>query len=200
MTENPFQFLVLSYLFGSIPTSYILGKVFFGIDLRTVGSGNLGATNALRNFGKITGLAVLVVDIAKGWVPIWYFSRLLENQTNLSWIMACGFATILGHIYSCWVNFKGGKGVATSCGVFLAITPLAAVSALAVWLLIFLFNKTASVASLVSSICFPIAIYLDPNTKDPALLWFSIVLSVLIIWTHRTNVARIIEGTEGSAL
>lgn len=200
MTGSPVESLVLSYFFGSIPSSYILGKIFFSIDLRTVGSGNLGTTNALRNFGKRVAAAVLVIDIAKGWIPVWYFSGLREDQASLVWVLACGFAAILGHVYSCWVNFKGGKGVATSCGVFLAVTPLAAVSALIVWFLIFFFKKTASLASLISSVLFPIVVYLDPSTEDPILLWFSIVLSVLIIWTHRTNLVRIAKGTERPAL
>jgi len=165
-----------------------------------MGSGNLGATNALRSFGKKTATAVLFMDIAKGWVPIRYFSVTGENQIGSLWILAWGLAAILGHIFSCWVKFRGGKGVATSCGVFLAIAPIAGMISLCSWLVAFLMSKKASVGSLVASVVLPIGVYLDPNATDPALLYFSVSLSLLIIWTHRTNLARIMKGTENASL
>jgi glycerol-3-phosphate acyltransferase PlsY len=198
--ENPVVILLISYLLGSIPSSYILGKIFFGLDLRTMGSGNLGATNALRSFGKTTATAVLFMDIAKGWVPIRYFSVTGENQIGSLWILAWGLAAILGHIFSCWVKFRGGKGVATSCGVFLAIAPIAGMISLCSWLVAFLISKKASVGSLVASFVLPIGVYFDPNATDPALLYFSVSLSLLIIWTHRTNLARIMKGIENTSL
>jgi len=200
MTFNIIASLCLSYLCGSIPTSYISGRVFYGKDLRNLGSGNLGATNTLRNFGKRAAFVVLLVDIGKGWFPIWYLSGNVEASIGNTWLIACGFSCILGHICSCWVRFKGGKGVATSCGVFLALTPAPAVAAFIVWLVTFSLSKTASIASVVASIVFPILVYFAPGTTNPNLIWISTVLSILILWTHRGNIARMIQGTEKQVL
>ncbi len=196
----PFGYLVMSYLSGSIPSSYVVGRVFFQKDLRQLGSGNLGTTNTLRIFGKKAAFVVLIMDIMKGLFPVWYVSGQMVSTGGEHWVLLCGLAAIIGHIYSWAVGFKGGKGVATSCGVLLALAPLPAVAALVVWIIVFGSTKTASVASLVSSILFPIAIYFDSSNQNPSLFWFSLGLLVLIIWTHRSNIARLIEGKEKAAL
>ena len=196
----PFEFLLVSYLCGSLPSSYIVGKVFFKEDLRTLGSGNLGTTNVLRMFGKKAASVVLVIDIMKGFLPTWYISERMGFPDAGHWVVLCGLVAIIGHIYSCWVRFSGGKGVATSCGVFLALTPLAAFCAIVVWFIVFSIKRTASIASLACGILFPVAVYYDPNNQHPILIWFSLGLSVLILWTHRSNIVRMIAGKEKPAL
>ena len=196
----PFEFLLVSYLCGSVPSSYIVGKVFFKEDLRNLGSGNLGTTNALRMFGKKAASVVLVIDVMKGFLPTWYISERIGILDAGHWVVLCGLVAIVGHIYSCWVRFSGGKGVATRCGVFLALTPLATFCAIVVWFIVFAIKRTASIASLACSILFPVAVYFDPNNQQPILVWFSLGLSVLILWTHRSNIIRMIEGKEKPAL
>ena len=122
-----YALLALSYLLGATPTSYWMGRAFHGLDLREHGSGNLGATNVFRILGPKWALPVVAVDVAKGFVPVWFFPSMVDG--GLGWTLAFGGAAIVGHIYSLWVGFKGGKGIATSAGVFLALAPWAVLGA-----------------------------------------------------------------------
>ena len=126
-----YALLLLSYLLGSIPTSYVLGKALRGIDLREHGSGNLGATNAFRVLGAKWAVPVVILDVGKGFVPVWLFPGLA--RAGLGWTLAFGAAAILGHMFSVWVGFKGGKGMATSAGVFLGLAPWAVLGSLILW-------------------------------------------------------------------
>ena len=128
---NPLLLVVFAYLLGALPTSFWVGRAIYGVDLRHEGSGNLGASNALRVLGWKAALPVVFADVAKGFVPAWYFPRL--EPAPWSWALAYGAAAILGHVFSVWVRFKGGKGVATSAGVFLGLAPWAVLVGFAVW-------------------------------------------------------------------
>ncbi|MGY8777514.1 MAG: glycerol-3-phosphate acyltransferase [Longimicrobiales bacterium] len=127
-----YLFLGLSYLLGATPTSFWVGRVFHGLDLREHGSGNLGATNAFRVLGLKSALPVVFVDVAKGWIPVWLFADVVG--AGFEWAFAYGLAAILGHMFSFWVGFKGGKGMATSAGVFLGFAPLAVLAGFVLWL------------------------------------------------------------------
>jgi glycerol-3-phosphate acyltransferase PlsY len=186
--------LALSYLLGATPTSYWVGRTFHGIDLREHGSGNLGATNALRVMGWRWAAPVMIVDVAKGFVPVWFFPGWAGG--SFAWTLAFGAAAIVGHVFSVWVGFKGGKGVATSGGVFLALAPMAALGALGVWILVTFASRMVSVGSISAAVSLPILVWLLPDRGGTALLGFTTALAVFVIWAHRANVRRVIRGTE----
>jgi glycerol-3-phosphate acyltransferase PlsY len=186
--------LAVSYLLGATPTSYWVGKVFHRIDLREYGSGNLGATNALRVFGWKWAVPVMVVDIAKGYVPV----RLLPavSDASFGWILAFGAAAIVGHMFSLWVGFRGGKGVATSAGVLLGLAPWAALGAFGVWGLTLLVTRYVSVASMGAAISLPALVVLTPHQGGGGLLGFTVALAIVVVWAHRANVRRLMRGEE----
>ena len=186
--------LVLAYLAGSVPTSFIIGKIFHGIDLREHGSGNLGATNAIRVLGAKWGLPVMVVDIAKGFVPALWFSDLAS--AGFGWTLAYGGAAVLGHMFSVWVRFRGGKGIATSAGVFLALAPWAVLGGLVLWCAVTFATRYVSVGSIVTSAVLPGLIALTPHDGGSSLLWFSAGLGAFVIWAHRGNIRRLARGVE----
>lgn len=184
---------IASYLCGAIPTSFIIGKLIFKKNLMEEGSKNLGATNAFRVFGKKTGLFVLFFDIAKGFTPVFYVqSQFPENQH-----LALGIATmsVIGHTLSIFIKFKGGKGVATSAGVFLALAPKALGIALLVFVTCVFFTKYISLGSILASLAFPISCYLlDPTNY--ALLGLGLVFFLFITYKHRENINRLLKGKE----
>jgi glycerol-3-phosphate acyltransferase PlsY len=192
---NPLLLLLLAYLVGATPTSLWVGKRFHGVDLRTVGSRNLGATNTFRVLGWKAAVPVLAVDVLKGWVPTWLFPR-LDWGTPWGWALAYGAAAILGHVYSVWVGFRGGKGVATGAGVFLALAPWATLAAAGVWLLTLLAARLVSLASILAALALPAAVAFTPHRGGPVLVAFSAALAVFVLWTHRSNVARLLRGEE----
>jgi glycerol-3-phosphate acyltransferase PlsY len=187
-------FILLSYLLGSIPTSFWVGKAVHGIDLRKEGSGNLGATNAFRVMGWKAALPVMIVDVAKGFVPAWLFPRL--DAVGPSWAIAYGAAAILGHVFSVWVRFRGGKGVATSAGVFLGLAPLAVLAGFVVWAIVVFATRIVSLGSVLAALTIPIAVKVIPHQGGPPLFWFTIALAVFVIWAHRANLKRLIRGEE----
>ena len=194
-----YAFLGLSYLLGATPTSYWVGRVVHGLDLREHGSGNLGATNALRVMGWRSALPVMLMDIAKGWVPVALFPRLAGidvDGAGFGWALAFGTAAILGHMFSFWVGFKGGKGMATSCGVFLALAPLSVLGGFVVWLGLTLGTGYVSLASIAAAAVLPPLIALTPHKGGATLVWFAVVLAVFVIWKHRTNIGRLLRGEE----
>lgn len=186
--------LALSYLVGSTPTSYWVGKGVHGLDLREHGSGNLGATNALRVLGWKSALPVVVVDIVKGWVPAALFPGLAG--VAFPWSFAFGLAAILGHMFSVWVGFKGGKGMATSAGVFLALAPMAVGAGFAIWLGVTLLTGYVSLASIVVSAALPPLILFTPHEGGRALVWLSTGLAAFVVWKHRANIGRLMRGEE----
>jgi len=181
-----------SYLLGAIPTALLAGRWTRGIDLRRHGSGNLGATNAFRVLGWKIALPVLLFDIFKGWLPVFVFPRL--DGAVAGWALAYGAAAIVGHVLSVYVGFKGGKGVATSAGVFLGLAPLALLAGLAVWLTIVFSTRYVSLGSIMAALVIPTVVFV---TLGPGPVFgLSLGLAVFVIYAHRDNVRRLIRGKE----
>ncbi|NIR43005.1 MAG: glycerol-3-phosphate 1-O-acyltransferase PlsY [Gemmatimonadetes bacterium] len=185
--------LVLAYLLGSTPTSLLLARLR-GIDLRRWGSGNLGATNLYRAVGLPLAFLCALIDVGKGFVPAWYFVR-LDGVDAPQLALAYGVAAILGHVFSIWVKFRGGKGVATGAGVYLALAPLAVAMAAVIWLVVMLTIRIASVGSLLAASAFPILIWVSGNGFD-FVFWSSLPLTCFVWWTHRSNLRRLAAGRE----
>ncbi|CAN5789704.1 glycerol-3-phosphate 1-O-acyltransferase PlsY [soil metagenome] len=195
--------LLLSYLIGSIPFGYIAGRIN-GIDLRKEGSGNIGATNALRVIGKKWGFAVFFADAFKGFVAVrlalFLVSRIPEAVGYSEFYAILAAATcVAGHSFPVWLKFKGGKGVATSAGSLFGVVPIAAVAIFLVWVVIFETTRYVSLASVIAALALPIAVgvlvYLG-QTQGTVLLWFSMAMTALVVWRHRENLARLLQGTE----
>jgi len=195
----------IAYLLGAIPTGYIVARTR-GIDIRQVGSGNIGATNVFRILGRPAGIFVLTVDALKGFVSAWLVGpiayRLLvgpldpESAVHEFLKIIGGFLAILGHNYTCWLKFKGGKGIATSAGVVLALLPLAAlVVSLGVWMLLFFATRYVSVASIGGSFVLPFAAWW-PGRSSSRMILVAALIGALAIYKHRTNIQRLLSGTE----
>lgn len=194
---HPVVAVVLSYVSGSIPAAYLAGK-WSGVDLRAHGSGNLGATNVLRVLGVKIGLLVFAVDIAKGAIPV----RLLPPLTDSTgmaqvWIaVACGIAAILGHVRPMFLGFgKGGKGVATACGVFLALAPLQTLITLLIFTVVVLASGYVSLASLTAAVSQPVLLAATVGVRSP-LFSIAVITAAFVFWTHRANIQRLRAGTE----
>ena len=177
-----------SYLLGSIPTGFLWAKAR-GIDIRTVGSGNIGATNVMRTLGKGPGITVLLIDAAKGFLPVF----LVKGQGTTLQIICC-LAVIAGHNWTCWLKFKGGKGVATSAGAMAAMLPWPLACVLGAWAVVFGISRYVSVASICGALTLPVATWW--LTSDPTLLVFTGVLGALVIYKHKSNIQRLLAGTE----
>jgi len=191
----PLLFILLAYVLGATPTSYVVGRLFFGIDLREKGSGNLGATNTYRVLGWKAAIPVGLVDVLKGWLPVWYFPQ--RDQTAVwEWVLAYAAAAILGHVFSFWVRFKGGKGIATSAGAFLALAPWATLVALGAWIGAVFLTRIVSVASLTAAVALPLAIIFLPHRGGTTLLFFTLALAAFVFWAHRSNISRLLRGEE----
>lgn len=191
---SPFVFVLLSYLLGSIPTSFWVGRAVYGVDLRNRGSGNLGATNTFRVLGWKAALPVFVVDVAKGFVPAWWFPRL--EPEPWAWAIAYGAAAIVGHVFSVWVKFRGGKGIATSAGVFLGVAPWAVLAGFVVWGITVATTRIVSLASMLAALTIPVAVLVFPHEGGMTLEWFTIGIAAFVIWAHRENVRRLLRGEE----
>lgn len=184
--------LGLAYLAGAIPTSYLAGRVA-GLDLREQGSRNLGATNAFRVLGWRAAVPVALVDIAKGAIPVWLLSPRVGNEP---WVpLAIGAAAIMGHVFSVFVRFRGGKGVATAAGVVLALAPLALLAAFAIWAILVKLTGYVSLGSLVAAVAFPLLAWAI-GTANPWVVPVGCVLALFIVFTHRANLRRLLAGTE----
>jgi acyl phosphate:glycerol-3-phosphate acyltransferase len=184
--------LLAAYLIGATPTSYLVARWTRGIDLRQHGSGNLGATNAFRVLGWKAALPIFVIDIAKGWFPTVVFPP--ADGRPAAWALAYGAAAIVGHVFSVFVAFRGGKGVATGAGVFLALAPAAVLIGLLVWLTLVLTTGYVSLASVTAAALLPLLLLLFRGVD--AVLWLSIALAGFVIWAHRANVRRLLRGEE----
>ena len=189
-----YALLVLAYLAGSVPTSFVVGKLLHGIDLREHGSGNLGATNAFRVLGAKSALPVVLIDVAKGFVPVWLFSSLAG--AGFGWTLAYAAAAIVGHMFSVWVGFRGGKGIATSAGAFLALAPWAVLGGLIVWCAVTFPTGYVSVGSIATAAVLPLLVALTPHQGGTSLIWFAGALAVVVIWAHRGNIRRLTRGEE----
>ena len=190
---------VAAYLLGSIPTGYLVARAK-GVDIRAVGSGNIGAANVFRILGKPAGILVLVVDGLKGFAACaWLIDFVIQlfavapGQIENLRIVA-GICAVLGHNYTCWLKFKGGKGIATSAGVYFALAPLAAGIALGIWIIVFALGRYVSVASIAAAVALPTGVWLTKNN-----LFLGIVttaLGLLAIYKHKGNIHRLLNGTE----
>lgn len=192
---------MLAYLLGSIPTGFLFGKAK-GIDIRTIGSGNIGATNVVRSLGKGAGALVLLADAAKGWLAVAIVAKLVSDalhmptdRLNQEWLAICaGLAAILGHNYTCWLHFKGGKGIATSAGVLVALVPLPLLIILAVWIAVFVVTRYVSLASICASVTLPFACW--ATARGTALILVTAAMAALAVFKHRANIQRLLQGTE----
>lgn len=185
--------LVLSYLIGAIPSGVWLGKFLKNIDVRNYGSKNSGATNCYRVMGGKIGILVLLSDILKGFIPLTIAGRYISNFNYLIFI---GLVVILAHTYSCFIEFKGGKGVATSVGVFLYLSPYSILILIFIFLLVFLIFRYVSLASIVSAIMLPILVFFLDTRKNLYLFLISLIIGVFVVYRHKTNIYRLIEGNE----
>jgi acyl phosphate:glycerol-3-phosphate acyltransferase len=189
----PAAFVLAAYLIGAFPTSYVVARVAKGVDLRDHGSGNLGATNAFRVLGWRAATPIFVVDILKGFIPAFFFPQIDGNVSAL-WALLYGTAAIIGHVFSVYVKFKGGKGVATGAGVFLALAPLAVLGGLAVWLALVLLTGYVSLASIAAAAVLPVLVAL---TGGPVpVLIMALLLAAFVIYAHRANISRLKRGEE----
>lgn len=192
---TPIFLLLLAYIIGSTPTSFWVGRFVFGVDLRTVGSGNLGATNTFRALGWKAALPVALVDVLKGWFPVWFFP---QHDYTSTWIWTLGYAgaAILGHVFSFWVGFKGGKGIATSAGALLGLAPWGVLVALLAWIAVTFSTRIVSLGSLAAAVTLPISLFFLPHKGGDALLAFTLGLALFVFWAHRSNIRRLMKGEE----
>lgn len=193
MTWAAAGWLVLAYLTGAIPTSYLAGRLFRGIDLREHGSHNLGATNVYRTLGPRYAIPVGIVDLLKGVVPTVIYARQVSSSDLVALLF--GVTAVLGHVFSVFVRFRGGKGVATAAGVMLGLTPGAVGICFVVWASVLALTGYVSLSSIAAAAVLPLAVYLlYPGSRH--LVWLDAVVAALIIWFHRANIGRLLRGTE----
>lgn len=197
---------LLGYLLGSIVGSLLVGKLRGGVDIRHMGSGNAGATNALRTQSKAFAFWVLLIDIGKGWIATGLLAGARVPGTGVApehwraWSVAvCGIAVILGHVYPLWHGFRGGKGVATVVGAVLGASPVLLVPMLVVWLLAVILFGFVGLASILGAVTFVVAAAACGVSQRTPLLTFAVLSAILIAFTHRANIARMIAGTEPRA-
>jgi glycerol-3-phosphate acyltransferase PlsY len=192
--------IFLSYLIGSIPWGYLVARAK-GVDIRQHGSGNIGAANVHRVMGKKWGYVVFLCDLLKGLLSV-KLGALIAAHFQLSPVLGgviAGIACVLGHDYSIWLRFKGGKGIATLAGAVLALFPLALVLFGVVWIVVFFIGRYTSLASICAAATLPVAVILLVANTEPDFLWlvgFSISMAALAIWRHRGNIVRLANGTE----
>lgn len=189
----PAVLVVAAYLLGAIPTGYLAGRWTRGIDLREHGSGNLGATNTFRVLGARIAAPVMVFDLAKGFVPAALFPQ-WDGSPEWSWALAYGAAAIVGHVFPVYMRFRGGKGVATAAGVFLAIAPKAVVPAVVAWLVLLWLSRMVSLASITAAITLIAGLVVAEDR--PAVLALGVAVALFVIYAHRSNIGRIMRGEE----
>jgi glycerol-3-phosphate acyltransferase PlsY len=182
--------IILAYLAGSVPSGYVLGR-FAGVDVRKAGSGNVGATNVARVAGKTQGVLTLVADAAKGFVPVF---AALQLDMSLTATTLVGIAAFLGHLYPVFLLFRGGKGVATALGVFLALAPFTTLLLLGVFLMVAACSRFVSLSSMSAAVAAPIALWIA--AYPPLVVQTGAFLAAMIILRHRSNIKRLLAGTE----
>jgi glycerol-3-phosphate acyltransferase PlsY len=186
------------YLIGSIPFGFVIARAR-GVDLRTVGSGNFGATNVYRAFGFRLAILVFLLDMAKGFVGTRALPLLWSGEMSIGWVrFICGISVIAGSVASIYLRFRGGKGVATSVGVFLGLTPLVTVICLGIWGALFARFRFVSLGSITGAVCLPVLIaVLGRSTflRDPV-FYLAVLVAVIVIFRHRSNIRRLMDGTE----
>jgi len=192
--------IVASYVIGSIPTGYLVGKIVKNTDIRTLGSGNLGATNVFRSIGKKWGIVVLLLDMLKGYVAVAIITSLFQSDfLTIPYLkILYGVCAICGHNWTLFLKFKGGKGVATSCGVILSMFPKALGLGLVVFVIVVYLTRYVSLGSIIGALCFPIFLYLCYRGVDGFGVYFggSLLLVAFIVVRHHSNIKRLIKGEE----
>jgi acyl phosphate:glycerol-3-phosphate acyltransferase len=189
--------LLAAYVLGSIPFGVFMAKLFGGGDIRRAGSGNIGATNVARVVGPLAGVLTLLLDAAKGWVAVWLAARWTHGEA-LTMVLA-GLFAMLGHCFPLWLRFRGGKGVATAAGVFLALCPAAMLAATILFLLVVGFWRFVSLGSIAAAAALPLLIYLlwAPHFAPPqSVTLVSLAIATLVIYQHRGNISRLARGEE----
>jgi acyl phosphate:glycerol-3-phosphate acyltransferase len=193
---RPLAGLVIAYLAGSIPFAYLAGKLFKGIDLREHGSGNLGATNVFRVMGWKIATLVMVLDMAKGAVPVLLLPPRFAPAHAELWAIGFGVAAIVGHVRSVFLLWKGGgKGVATAGGVFLALAPIASLISIAIWGIVVYLSGYVSLASLCSAVALTVSVLIMKGVSSPVAIACA-VITAFVFWTHRANIGRLRRGEE----
>jgi len=190
-----FALIALAYLCGSVPVGFLLASLA-GIDIRRQGSGNIGATNVARVVGWREGVLTLLGDVLKGFLPVLLSLYFGFEPWAIFWV---GLASFLGHLYPVFLKFKGGKGVATSAGALLALTPLATLIGVVVWIIVFWLTRYVSLASLTAAVVLPLVILvisLQDHNKAKPLVYASACVAAIVVWRHRSNLCRLLRGTE----
>jgi glycerol-3-phosphate acyltransferase PlsY len=202
MLLNLLLVILIAYLFGSFPTAILAGKLLKKIDIRDYGSGNAGATNVFRVLGWKAGLTVLLIDMFKGFVPVYFVAPYFQPDPNLViyFQVAAAIAAIAGHIWTIFAGFKGGKGVGTSAGAFLGLAPLPLVIALVVFVIIVALTRYVSLGSLLAALTFLLVLVLQKYMLgvpvSDVLIYLSVVIVALIWYAHRSNIKRLLQGNE----
>ncbi len=198
-----FLFFLSAYLIGSVPTAYIVGRLVKGVDIRKHGSGNVGATNVFRVVGKKWGIFVLVLDILKGVFPVLlagiFYNRYFSDGIDVVYLkLLAGFFAVCGHNWPIFLKFKGGKGVAATAGIVLAVFPKAFFPVLFIFFTVVFVFRYVSLASIISTLFFPLFLYIFYKNLDsfPVLFFFSLILAIFIVYRHRENIKRLIKGEE----
>ncbi|MDR1695508.1 MAG: glycerol-3-phosphate 1-O-acyltransferase PlsY [Endomicrobium sp.] len=184
-------YLIFAYLCGAVPFAYIISKYAANVDIRTVGSGNPGATNVFRAVGKKAGIATFILDALKGFLPVW-FAIFIDD--SFSYSVAAAAMAMIGHMFTVFLKFKGGKGVATACGAFLALIPMPTLIALAVFAAVFVFSGYVALGSICAAVSLPLASYFSGYGAEAVI--FAFAVASLIIYKHRTNIQRLRKGEE----
>jgi glycerol-3-phosphate acyltransferase PlsY len=194
---------LLSYLLGSLMGSLIIGRLRGGVDIRTQGSGNAGGTNALRTQGKWFAFWVVLIDLAKGVLAAGLLPRLaipgvgIDPAIDRDWLtMACAASVITGHVYPLWYGFRGGKGAAALVGALVGIQPALLIPVVIVWLVVLLISGYVSLATMCAAVALPIYVWVTAPMPPPALMSFSVLVAAFVIYTHRSNIARMLQGSE----
>ena len=191
----PLFTLLLGYLLGSIPSGFLAGKWCKGLDLRTIGSGSTGATNVLRNVGKKPALVVFLMDVAKGAAAVLLAGLLNPTSALIDWIQVlAGLAALSGHIWPVWLGFKGGKAVATGFGMFLGLSWPVGLACFGMFMAVFSISRIVSLASVVAAVSLPLL--MAAGSDSNANLVVALVAMLLVLWRHRSNIQRLINGTE----
>ncbi len=196
--------IIVAYLLGAIPTAYIFGRALKGIDIREHGSGNVGATNVARTVGKVPGIIVFIIDFSKGTIAVTLIPAVLRRfipglaeSYGFVYILL-GAAAISGHIWTCFLRFRGGKGVATTAGVMAGLSPWIFLSCLGIWIIVFAIWKYVSLASIIAATALPILAL--ATGKKMSFIIFCAVLCLVGVYVHRANIKRLIQGTESKII
>ncbi len=189
------MFLVLAYLIGALPSSVWIGMKFYDTDVREHGSGNAGATNTFRVLGKRAGIIVLILDVLKAWIAVSLLSVLAGNE-SIEFQLTIGLVAVLGHIFPIYIGFRGGKGIASLLGVIISIHPMAALISIGVFLLTLLISRFISLSSMFAACAFPVLIVYYFDESNNSLIIFSVMVAVLVIFTHKKNIERLFKNEE----